>query len=105
MLAVVGEVSERKIPESAGAIDTRNYLRARLTLSPETAGEQARLAAAFAGPRRDTGAALAEGRICLEQALAIIDTVNKLPERATAGDRAFAARLFLGKPDRLDAKG
>jgi hypothetical protein len=62
------------------------------------------MAAALSGPARDTGEALAEGRICFEQARAIIDTLNGLPEQATAEHRAFAETLLLDKAAQLNAR-
>src|ERR1700710_3051749 len=46
-LALVSEITDRKIPESLAAINTRNYLRAKLVLSPGEAGQQAKMATAL----------------------------------------------------------
>jgi uncharacterized protein DUF222 len=103
-LAVVAELTERKIPETVAGIDTRNYLRAKLALSPCEAREQAKMATALSGPCRDTGEALGAGRICYEQAHAIVKTLDRLPEQATAGDREWAQAFLLGEADELNAR-
>ena len=103
-LAVVAEVTERKVAEDLGAINTAALLRARLNLSPKAAREADKLAAAFTGAHPDTGAALAAGRICLEQATAIIDVLTALPEVATAAHLVFAEQFLLDKAQELNAR-
>src|ERR1700709_89208 len=103
-LALVAEITDRKIPESLAAINTRNYLRAKLVLNPGEAGHQATMATALSGQCRDTGKALGTGRICYEQACAIVQTLARLPEATTAEQRERAQTFMLGEAGELHAR-
>ena len=104
VLGVVREVDTRSIPATVGAKTVKTYLSARLRITPRLAKEYARLSEAFAARNTATGAALAEARISREQATAISDTLDGLPDKATADQRAWAQAFLLDKAGLFDAR-
>jgi hypothetical protein len=103
-LAVIAEVEARGVAESLGALDTKNWLRSTLNVSPSAAARQVRVAVALAGPAADTGSALAAGEILDEQANVICEILNGLPGCATLEDYEFAQKTLLKAAEDLDAK-
>ena len=94
-LAVTREVDVRGVPQSVGAVSLRAFLGHALTMSPALSGVHAKLSEALATRFTDTGDALAAGEISLEQAKAIVDTVNGLPKCADGEDKAKAQAYLL----------
>jgi hypothetical protein len=102
-LRLVQELVERGVPATQAATYPRAFLMARLNMSPATAGRTVRLADALAGPMPATGAALAEGVICLEQAAAIVDTVTGLREHASTAEQEQVEAFLLDEAHSLNA--
>jgi hypothetical protein len=72
-------------------------------MAPSAAGRTVRLAAALTGPRTDTGLALAQGAICLEQAAAIVDAVAGVAAHAGTDEQRQVEGFLLEQAHALNA--
>jgi hypothetical protein len=103
-LAALAALEARGVAESLGALDTKNWLRTTLNVSPSAAARQVRMAVALSGPAADTGSALAAGEIIDEQANVICEILGGLPSCASLEDYAFAQKTLLTAAEDLDAR-
>ncbi|EIV90658.1 protein of unknown function DUF222 [Frankia sp. QA3] len=94
-LQLVREVHGRGMALRAGAESTQAWLRERLRVRPVDARRLLDLAAALDGPLTATGAALAEGRITVDQALVICKAMRSMPAMTSADVIAAAEECLV----------
>jgi hypothetical protein len=101
-LALLAEIDGRGIPKAQGASSTAAWLRDRYRLSPGTASQQVKLAAALDSQLPEAAAALAAGSLNVEQAQLIAKAVPDLPaEHRADGEKFLVAQCAQLGPKEL----
>ncbi len=101
-LELLREIDGRGIPKAQGASGTAAWLRDRYRLSPGTASQQVKLAAALDCQLPEAAAALAAGSINAEQAQLIAKAVPDLPvEYRADGEKFLVAQCAQLGPKEL----
>jgi hypothetical protein len=102
-LVLVAEADTRGVATAAGATSTQAWLTQTLRMTPQLAKHRVTLARGLKERYPDTGAALAESHISMEQAAAIVSVVDGLPSKATPEDKEGAERFLLERAGELHA--
>lgn len=102
-LVLVAEADTRGVATAAGATSTQAWLTQALRMTPQLAKHRVTLARGLKERYPDTGAALAESHISMEQAAAIVSVVDGLPSKATPEDKEGAERFLLERAGHLHA--
>lgn len=102
-LVLVQQTDARGVATAAGATSTQAWLTQTLRITPHLAKHRVTLARGLKERYPDTGAALAESHIGVEQAAAILAVVDGLPSKASAQDKAGAERFLLERASELHA--
>ncbi len=91
----VAELDQRGYAAAAGDINTPTWTASSLNQTHKAAKIDAKLATALAGPHRQLGESVERGEVNDEQALAIVDSLNRVAKHATAAQMDFARTLML----------
>ena len=102
-LVLVQQADTRGVATAAGASSTQAWLSQMLRMTPQLAKHRLTLARGLKERYPDTGAALAESHISIEQAAAILAVVDGLPSKATAADKTGAELFLLDRARELHA--
>jgi hypothetical protein len=103
-LSWLAEVDARGLAVGRGATSTLAWLRGHLLIGGNAAGRMLRLAL---GLRKApaTGTALAEGRVNVDQASAIVETLPTLPDDVAPDIPSRVEQALLAHADVIDAPG
>lgn len=98
-LSMVNDLIASKVPARQAATSAAAWLGGVLHISHCAAGKMIRLAKALPATTPETGNALAAGKITVDQAAAIVQAVNRLPEACKSQGEAH----MLGLASELDS--
>jgi hypothetical protein len=101
---MIRELDTRSIPTTMGATSLRAFVSGILRLSPQAAGQQARLSKTLHENCAATGNALSAGAVNFEQATAITRVLTQLPAKATPDQRDWAEEFLLDHAKVLNAE-
>ena len=85
----------RGYAQAQGATSTANWIRHTLTVEPGTAKKTATMATAATGPHAAVGDALASGAVDWDQAVAIVKSLEVLPDSLSGEDLDVAREVML----------
>jgi Domain of unknown function (DUF222) len=103
-LSRLAELDARGLAVGRGATSTLAWLRGHLLIGGNAAGRMLRLALGLAKAPA-TGTALIEGRVNLDQATAIVETLRTLPDDMAPDIPERVEQALLAHADVIDAVG